>query len=119
MMLLTKEIKLKLEANWTASHGPDGMALESPPEHEPAVKFFNPIGAATWLFSELDPDGDRLFGLCDLGAGFPELGYASLREITDFHGRGGLGIERDRYFKANKTLVEYANEARAKGSIQA
>ena len=33
-------------------------------DHVPVVKFFNPVGAATWLLSELDEDGDTLFGLC-------------------------------------------------------
>ena len=31
-------------------------------DHRPVVKFFDPCGAATWLFTELDPeDGDTLF----------------------------------------------------------
>ena len=39
----------------------------------PVVKFFNPIGAATWLATDLDEDGDTLFSLADLGFGCPEL----------------------------------------------
>ena len=31
----------------------------------------------------------------------------------------GLGIERDRFFEAGKTLLEYAREAWASGSVQA
>ena len=42
------------------------------------VKLFNPLGAATWMATELDEDGDTLFGLADLGFGCPELGYFSL-----------------------------------------
>jgi hypothetical protein len=39
------------------------------------MKLFTPDAAATWLISEVDPDDpDRLFGLCDLWLGFPELG---------------------------------------------
>ncbi len=49
-------------------------------DHFPVVKLFTPDAAATWLISEADPDDpDRLFGLCDLGLGYPELGYALLK----------------------------------------
>jgi hypothetical protein len=33
-------------------------------DHVPVVKFFNPVGAATWLATELDEDHDTIFGLC-------------------------------------------------------
>ena len=59
-------------------------------DHPPVVKFFNPCGAATWLFNELDEDGDTLFGLADLGFGTPELGYSSLSEIASIRVRFGL-----------------------------
>ena len=83
----------------------------------PLVKFFNPIGAATWLFSELDSDGDTLFGLCDLGFGFPELGCASLSEIASVRLPLGLTIERDLHFAAEHPLSVYAEAARACGQI--
>ena len=87
-------------------------------DHRPVVKFFDPTGAATWLFTELDPeDGDTLFGLADLGFGSPELGYASLAEIASVRCRFGLGIERDLYFKAKHSLSVYAEAARAAGRI--
>ena len=39
---------------------------------------FTPDAGATWLLTEIDPDDhDHAFGLCDLGQGFPELGYVS------------------------------------------
>ena len=86
-------------------------------DHPPAVKFFNPCGAATWLFSELDEDGDTLFGLADLGFGTPELGYSSLAEIAAVRVRFGLGIERDRHFNAKYPLSVYTEAARAAGHI--
>ena len=86
--------------------------------HPPVVRFFNPCGAATWLFSELDPeDGDTLFGLCDLGFGAPELGYARLSELSAVRLRFGLGIERDLYFTPSHALSVYAKAARAAGRI--
>ena len=86
-------------------------------DHPPAVKFFNPCGAATWLFSELDEDGDTLFGLADLGFGTPELGYSSLQEIAAIRVRFGLGIERDRHFQPKHPLSVYTQAARAAGHI--
>ena len=43
--------------------------------------------------------------------GFPELGQVSLMELKAVRGPGGLTIERDLYFKADKTLSQYAAEA--------
>lgn len=92
--------------------------LHSGIDHRPVVKLFMPDGAATWLLTECDPDDpDRLFGLCDLGLGFPELGYVSLTEIMEVRGRLGLPVERDLHFVADKPLSAYADEARANGRI--
>ena len=88
-------------------------------DFKPVVKFFYAASAATWLITEMDEDGDTMFGLCDMGHGFPEIGRVSFKELSSFKGRYGFGIERDRHFKATKTLTEYANEARAKGKIVA
>ncbi len=82
-------------------------------DHKPVVKLFNPVGAATWLFTELGEDGDSLFGLCDLGFGFPELGYASLAEIAATRLPFGLTIERDRHFRARAGISVYAEAARS------
>lgn len=95
-------------------------ALENERDHFPAVKLFTPDGSATWLLTEVDPDDpDRLFGLCDLGLGFPELGYVSLQELIQLRGRLGLPVERDNYFVADKPLSAYAEDARVKGRIVA
>ena len=51
---------------------------QSEPEPTPLLKLFNPVGAATWLATELAEDGDALFGLADFGFGCPELGWISL-----------------------------------------
>ena len=79
----------------------------------PVVKLFTPDAGATWLLTEIDPgDEDRAFGLCDLGQGFPELGYVSLAELQSVRGRMGLPIERDLHFTAEKAISAYAREAR-------
>ena len=79
----------------------------------PVVKLFYPAGGQTWLFTEMDPEQpDRVFGLCDLGFGHPELGWASLSEMEQVRGTikirgirtgavrfvGAIRIERDMWF---------------------
>jgi hypothetical protein len=100
-----------------------------PPKHPPrSVRRFRsharlqaltPEVSARWLLSELDPDNlDRAFGLCDLGLGFPELGYVSIRELSTLRTRDlRLRVERDRYFRPDRLLSVYAAEARAAGRI--
>ena len=46
---------------------------------------------------EGSPEGDdwRLFGMCDLGFGSPELGYVMLSELESVDVGFGMGIERD------------------------
>lgn len=106
MQLLTSDLRAMLTANG-----------QSQGDHVPVVKFFSPVGAATWLFSELDADGDILFGLCDLGFGCPELGSASLSEIAAVTLPFGLTIERDLCFEGRFPLTVYADAARLCGSI--
>ena len=106
MLLLTQDQRARLIANG-----------QSRGDHVPVVKFFSPVGAATWLFSELDEDGDSLFGLCDLGFGCPEMGSASLAEIAAVSLPFGLTIERDLCFEGRFPLTIYADAARVAGSI--
>lgn len=115
MKLITKEIERQLLKNGAAAaEGVDTSA------RKPVLKLFCPWGAATWLITEMDPENnDLLFGLCDLGAGFPELGWVSLTEIASVKGPAGLKIERDMYFTPEMTLSEYADRARLEGRIVA
>jgi Protein of unknown function (DUF2958) len=91
--------------------------LEPETDHVPVLKLFNPAGAATWLATELDGDGDTLFGLADLGFGCPELGSFSLSEIAAVRLPFGMGIERDLYFQGRFPLSVYAEAARRQGAI--
>ena len=108
MQLMTKAIQGQLEKN-----------RELPAaDRKVVVKYFTPDGAATWWISERDPHNpDLLFGLCDLGMGFPELGYVSLQELESIELPFGLKIERDMYFTPDKTLKEYASVAREHSRI--
>ena len=116
MKLLTKELRGKLLANGREQAKVKGTKAER--DFWPVVKFFYPAGAATWLVTEADPeDHDILFGLCDLGHGFPDLGSVRLSELQSFKGRFGLGIERDLHFEAKGPLSLYADAAREAGAI--
>jgi len=112
MLLITKEQKAELVANHEANYN-----REKTIDFKPVVKFFNPCGAGTWLITELNPDTNIMFGLCDIG--YPELGYVDLNELKRVRLPFGLSIERDAWFEADKTLSQYADEARSNGSIAA
>ena len=104
MQLMTPELREQLIANGKDREG----------DHRPAVKFFNPAGAATWLVYAMDPeDNDYLRCLADLGMGFPELGGVLLSDLQGYRGPFGLGIERDLYFTARYPIRIYAAAARS------
>ena len=116
MTLLTDDLRDRLRANATAHRDAQRQGAREP-DPAPVVKFFNPVGAATWLATELDSDGDTLFGLADLGFGCPELGAFGLREIAAVRLPFGLTIERDLGFASDVPLSVWADTARRSGSI--
>jgi len=107
MILLTEGLRARLLAN----------GRQRDVDHVPVVKFFNPVGAGTWLITEMEADGDTLFGLADLGFDSPELGSCSLAELTSVRLPFGLGIERDILFKGLYPLSVYTEAARQAGGI--
>jgi hypothetical protein len=106
MILLTDELRKQLLAN--------GRRRDADPA--PVVKFFNPLGEGVWLATELDEDGDTLFGLADLG--HPELGSFSLQEMSSLRLPFGMGIERDILFTGDFPISVWAETARQAGSIR-
>lgn len=106
MILLSDELREQLLANGRA-HDVD---------HVPVVKFFNPLGEGVWLATELDGDGDTLFGLADLGE--PELGSFTLAEMIAVRLPFGLGIERDVLFEGLFPISVWAEAAHRTGSIR-
>jgi hypothetical protein len=117
MILMTPELRFALRANDINRRA--AQRGEKPePDHVPVLKLFNPVGAATWLATELAEDDDTLFGLADLGFGCPELGYFSLSEIASVRLPFGLGIERDTGFETPFPLSRWTDTARRAGSIQ-
>lgn len=70
------------------------------------------------MLTELVPDQpDLAFGLCDLGVGFPELGYVSIRELKEVRTVLGHKVERDRFWEAKHTLSKYGKLADEVGFI--
>lgn len=115
MRLLPDEIRTALETNARASQQARAEGRREP-DHQPVVRFFSPVGTATWLVTEIDED-DILFGLAVLGFGSPELGSFSLHEMEAVKLPLGLSIERDTAFFALGSLSEYAEAARTRGSL--
>lgn len=107
MILLTDDLRAQLLAN----------GRDPGPDHVPVVKFFNPLGAGVWLATELDADGDLLYGLADFGE--PEIGSFSLSEMTSMRLPWGMGIERDILFTGDFPLSVWAEAASETGSIRA
>jgi Protein of unknown function (DUF2958) len=107
MILLTPDLRESLLAN--------GRLRDV--DHVPVVKFFNPLGEGVWLATELDADGDTLFGLADLGE--PELGAFSLSEMQSLRLPFGMGIERDILFEGMFPISVWAETTRQTGSIRA
>ena len=115
MKLITKAIASELyKADQAFLASSDGTTNK-----EIVVKFFTPWGAASWYIVSGTPldsiNGDlcepenakdwHMFGLCDLGMGFPELGYVLLSQLQEIRGQFGLTVERDMYY-GNHTLDE-------------
>jgi len=88
-------------------------------DHVPVVKLFNPTGAGTWLATELAADEDTMFGLADLGFGYPEMGSFSLAELEMVRLPFGMHIERDRTFSTEQPLSVWSQAARAAASLNA
>ena len=114
MELVTADQLRQLIDNWNV----EGDALW------PVVKIFSPVSSATWLIASMNPDDeDTLYGLCDLGIGYPELGYVRLSELQSMTvrvppaGSVGTGLEQDVHFKPCHSLSVYEEAARKNGAI--
>lgn len=115
MILVTPEIRALLRANDAERLSALAQRIREP-DPVPVVRFFNPVGHATWLATEIDEDR-ILFGLADLGFGSPELGSFALEELESIQLPFGLGIERDLLFRGVHPLSVYAQAARRAGSL--
>ncbi|MBS0426714.1 MAG: DUF2958 domain-containing protein [Proteobacteria bacterium] len=115
--LFTPEQREQLAANWQAMLPVDPRNEPNDLDPRPVVRLFTPDARAVWLLTELDEPNGLAFGLCDLGLGFPELGYVSLAELEALRGPSGLRVERDIAFVADRPLSAYTRQALAAGRI--
>lgn len=105
MKLLTQPQRQQLVKNFLEN---DAIIQEDgyPIDFKPVVKLFTPDANCAWLLTEMSLDGIA-FGLCDLGLGFPEVGYVDLAELQALRRNLGLPVERDKGFVADKTLSQH------------
>lgn len=105
MKLITANIQKKLTANYK-------KAEETGDSGEVVLKLFGG-SACTWLITEIEPDGDIMRGLCDIGLGCCEYGTVSLSELKETRFPPfGLPVERDMHFSGGsiESFREYYNE---------
>jgi hypothetical protein len=105
MKLITAEIQKKLEKNYQnyENTGEIGNVV---------LKFFGGSNC-TWLITDIDPNGDTMHELCDIGHGFCEFGTVSLSELKALRFPPfGLPVERDRFFQGSsvQSFIQYYNE---------
>ena len=60
------------------------------------VRIFDPCGSWTWYVEEYDAETGEAFGLVD--GHEMELGYFSLKELSEHKGPMGIGLEVDVWF---------------------
>jgi hypothetical protein len=104
----------QLKAAWVEAQTIDGRRFElseGSPEDEalaeelrtrkPLFKLFTPAGASTWLCYNMEPDGDTINCVADLGQDCVESGTVSLlNEIQN--GEHRMPVEKDRHFEGKK-----------------
>jgi hypothetical protein len=116
MKLITEAQYAELVANGRAAREAARAGLDFDPK--PVVKLFTPHWYARWLLAEIDPEyPHRAYGLCDLGDGRPYLGYVSLRDLEDTHGRIKFTVAVDPHFVPDSPLSVYADGAYTRGLI--
>lgn len=102
-----------LKANWR-----DPTLDNSLDDIKPVVRLVLYDSKGCWLLAMVNPDDpDIVYGLFDPGGTHPKLGFTTFSQIRQLRGPWGLVVERDLYFKPDKTLVEYARIAERTGSI--
>jgi len=79
---------------------------------QPVVHLYLPGSSHQWLLTELHTHDDVAFGLCDLGAGFPELGYVDLREVLAAAWSVDVEPRCNLAFRPVAPLSVYAEQAR-------
>lgn len=87
--------------------------------HIPVVHLYLQCTSCEWLISEIDPEEPHIaFGLCDLGKGFPELGYVDLEELQSVKVPPfDFTVANNHLFEGKYPMSVYAAAARHKNAI--
>jgi len=81
-------------------------------DHVPVVLLSLRETGCRWLLTEVSPDDPEIvFGLCDLGLGFPEQGSVSLTELEDLRNPFGQKVEREQSFRTDRSLGYFTDLA--------
>ncbi len=93
MKLITAAIMNKLQKNYETGN-----------EDDLPLKLFNATGGQTWLINRIEPDGDIMWGLADLGFGCVEWGIISLNELLECKRKNPFRfmLERDKSWRGGK-----------------
>jgi len=95
MKLITKELEKRFAEVGRQENVKDPIII---------AKFFNPTGIGHWFATEYDPKDEMFFGYVSLfGDHNDEWGSFSLKELSEYKGKFGLGIERDLHFDETKS----------------
>ncbi|MCH5716694.1 DUF2958 domain-containing protein [Niabella hibiscisoli] len=95
----------------------NGMPENYSKDHYPVVRLHILFTGCEWLLTELNPEEPNIaFGLCDLGQGFPELGYVDLDEVRSVK-TVPFPVMQDVFFKGEYPISVYADAARSIGAI--
>jgi len=87
-MLMTKAITKKAQKQFPRGSDMGQLVV---------AKFFDPCGSFTWYLMNQDPtDPSYLWGI--VKGSCVEMGSFSLSELSNYKGKLGIGIERDRSF---------------------
>jgi len=114
--IITEAQYAELLANGRAGRDAARASIDFDPK--PVVKLFTPHWYCRWLLTYIDPEyPQRAYGLCDPGDGRPYLGYVSLSDLEDVHGKIQFTVVPDTHFVADKPLSVYAEVAYTRGLI--
>lgn len=104
MKLLTEELENIFEKYPIGSQ--DGLRGNA----KVIAKFFNPVGAGTWLITEAEKleNGDYdMYGYCHLGDDeMAEFGYIRLSELQELKLPFGMTVERDMYMSKDINILD-------------
>ena len=116
MNIISETQYAELLANGRAAR--DAAEAGLPFDPLPVVKLFPPHWYCRWLLTQIDPEYPQCaYGLCDAGDGRPYMGFVSLRDLEDVHGKFKFPVVADPHFVADKPVSIYANVAYTRGLI--